>query len=74
MDGQPDDKENLNCVYLASTAMLYWRDANCSASMYFICESPFVEPEPDKGSAHGLTHFHLGLLLTFVMITLTKLH
>lgn len=39
MDGQPDDKENLNCVYLASTAMLYWRDANCSASMYFICES-----------------------------------
>lgn len=39
MDGQPDDTENLNCVYLASTAMLYWRDANCSASMYFICES-----------------------------------
>ncbi|ODM99433.1 Lectin subunit alpha [Orchesella cincta] len=36
--GQPDDTENLNCVYLAVNAMLYWRDANCSASMYYICE------------------------------------
>ena len=36
--GQPDDVDNLNCVYMAKTALLYWRDANCSAGMYFICE------------------------------------
>jgi len=36
--GQPDDTGDLNCVYQAKTALLYWRDANCSAPMYFICE------------------------------------
>ena len=36
--GQPDDLTSLNCVYLASSALFYWRDANCSAPMYFICE------------------------------------
>lgn len=52
MDGQPDDKDNLNCVYLASTAMLYWRDANCSASMYFICESQ-AKKENESGADNG---------------------
>lgn len=39
--GQPDDIGNLNCAYLAKSAMLYWRDANCSAPMYFLCERGF---------------------------------
>lgn len=37
--GQPDDVENLSCAYAAGTGLLYWRDANCSAPMFFICES-----------------------------------
>ncbi|OXA57487.1 perlucin [Folsomia candida] len=39
MVGQPDDISSINCAYQAVQALLYWRDANCSAPMYFICES-----------------------------------
>ncbi|CAG7724388.1 unnamed protein product [Allacma fusca] len=38
--GQPDALDDINCVYLATRGVsdLYWRDANCSAAMHFICE------------------------------------
>jgi hypothetical protein len=39
MIGQPDDLENINCAYQAVQNLLYLRDANCSAAMYYICES-----------------------------------
>lgn len=36
---QPDDLENLSCAFQHTMFHLYWRDGNCSAPFYFICES-----------------------------------
>jgi len=36
--GQPDSLTELNCAFLAAHQLLYWRDGNCSAAFFYICE------------------------------------
>ncbi|OXA53909.1 uncharacterized protein LOC110849766 [Folsomia candida] len=40
---QPDDTENLSCAFQHTLFDLNWRDGNCSAPFYFICESTIAK-------------------------------
>ncbi|CAL8101313.1 unnamed protein product [Orchesella dallaii] len=81
--GQPDDIENLNCVYMALNSLLYWRDANCSASMYFVCEgqpttgSPVSSSLPSSTPGTSGAEIHVletTLFLSIFMIIINSIH